>query len=408
MVSDNALFSIAHAFSPAQLSLARELRGLLKHELAARVGKSPSAIGQFESGRSRPEPQTISALALALGVPPRFFAREAKAPPVIADRCQFRSQRSSGVREQRYVLARGELLKELVALLEEEIDFPEVQVPHAPGPVVSKEDIEACAEAARSSMGLKDGPIGNMVNELENIGAIVVPMDADCRRVDAFSTWIGARPFVFLNAHKGSASRARFDAAHELGHLVMHPDVVPGSWELERQADQFASAFLLPHNSFGKECPRRLNFEHLRELKVRWKVSLGALIMRARDLGFFSEATVRRAYVQMNRDGIRYNEPDEPSAEVPQLIRSALDLVRDDGITLENLAELMGLSVHELTALIEGRDLPSLVTSATASLTASSSSTGDTGSLFEVNNDSQLPEETNSPESDHPVLKRLL
>jgi len=407
MVSDNALFSIAHAFSPAQLTLARELRGLLKHELAERVGKSPSAIGQFENGRSRPEPQTISALALALGVPPRFFAREAKAPPVVADRCQFRSQRSSGVREQRYVLARGELLKELVALLVEEIDFPEVQVPHAPGPVVSKEDVEACADAARSAMGLKDGPIGNMVNELENIGAIVVPMDAGCRRVDAFSTWIGTRPFVFLNAHKGSTSRARFDAAHELGHLVMHPDVVPGSWELERQADQFASAFLLPRSSFSKECPRRLNFEHLRELKVRWKVSLGALIMRARDLEFFSEATVRRAYVLMNRDGIRYNEPDEPPAEVPQLIRSALDLVRDDGSTLEDLAERMGLSVQELTALVEGRDLPSLVTSATTSLTAPGTPTTGAGEWFEGTDEPQAPEEIDAPQAARPMLKRI-
>ncbi|MFY0581659.1 ImmA/IrrE family metallo-endopeptidase [Cystobacter fuscus] len=365
MLPHNALFSIAHAFNPAQLTLARELRGLLKHELAEKVGKSPSAIGQFENGRARPEPQTILALSLALGLPPGFFAREAKAPAVVPDRCQFRSQRSSSVREQRYVLARGELLKELVALLNEDVDFPEPKVPHAHGPVRSIEDVEECAEMARRQMGLKDGPIGSMVNELENLGVMVIPMDADCRRVDAFSTWIDKRPYVFLNTFKGSTSRARFDAAHELGHLVMHPDVVPGSPELEHQADQFASAFLLPRSSFSKECPRRINFEHLRELKVRWKVSLAALLYRGRELGFFSEAAVRRAYIQMNSLGIRRNEPDEPTAEEPQLLQSALKVVLAEETTEGELAEKMGLSVHELLALVEGRDLPNVITSTT-------------------------------------------
>lgn len=368
MLPHNALFSIAHAFNPEQLTLARELRGLLKHELAEKVGKSPSAIGQFENGRARPEPQTLFALSLALGFPPGFFAREAKAPAVVPDRCQFRSQRSSSVREQRYVLARGELLKELVALLEEDVEFPEPNVPHAPGPVRSIEDVEACAEMARREMGLQDGPIGSMVNELENLGVMVIPMDADCRRVDAFSTWIDKRPYVFLNTFKGSTSRARFDAAHELGHLVMHPDVVPGSPELERQADQFASAFLLPRSSFSKECPRRLNFDHLRELKVRWKVSLAALLYRGRELGFFSEAAVRRAYIQMNRLGIRRNEPDEPPAEVPHLLQAALKAVLAEETTEGELAAKMGLSVQELLALVEGRDLPNSITSTTTTV----------------------------------------
>ncbi|MCP3143602.1 XRE family transcriptional regulator [Pyxidicoccus xibeiensis] len=369
MLPNSALFSIVHAFNPAQLTLARELRGLLKHELAERVGKSPSAIGQFENGRARPEPQTLLALSLALGFPPVFFARTARAPVVAADSCQFRSQRSSSVREQRYVLARGEMLKELVTLLEaDHVDFPEARVPHAPGPVRSLEDVEACAEMARREMKLGEGPIGSMVNELENIGVMVIPLDSDCRRVDAFSTWIARRPYIFLNSAKGSTSRARFDAAHELGHLVMHPDVVPGSPELERQADQFASAFLLPRTSFSKECPRRLNLQHLRELKVRWKVSLEALLYRGRELGFFSEASVRRAYVQLNRLGLRRNEPDEPPEERPHLLPSALSALLEAGGTHAEIAQDMGISPQELVALIEGRDLPDVVTRATTSL----------------------------------------
>src|SRR3954464_12846339 len=117
MLENSDLHSIAHAFRPRQLTLARDLRGLLKHELAAKIEKTPSAVGQFENGRARPDPSTIYALSLALGVPPAFFAREPLAEEVRPDACQFRSLRSCTVREQRYVIARAELLKELVAVL---------------------------------------------------------------------------------------------------------------------------------------------------------------------------------------------------------------------------------------------------------------------------------------------------
>jgi hypothetical protein len=113
----------------------------------------------------------------------------------------------------------------------------------------------------------------------------------DCEDMDAFSAWHAKRPIVFLIDHKGSTSRLRFGAAHELGHLVMHADVVAGSPELERQANRFASAFLLPRETFLPECPRRLNWPHFYELKRRWKVSVAALVRRAYDLECISEAS---------------------------------------------------------------------------------------------------------------------
>jgi hypothetical protein len=50
-----------------------------------------------------------------------------------------------------------------------------------------------------------------------------------------------------LTPHDAARPRGRFDAAHELGHLVMHGHErpLPGP-EAEREANQFASAFLMP------------------------------------------------------------------------------------------------------------------------------------------------------------------
>ncbi|WP_431014433.1 ImmA/IrrE family metallo-endopeptidase, partial [Campylobacter jejuni] len=64
--------------------------------------------------------------------------------------------------------------------------------------------------------------------EAHGIIALRLPTETDAA-VDAFSTYSGARPLVFLSPTKDDKARSRFDAAHELGHLVLHPDTEPGS-----------------------------------------------------------------------------------------------------------------------------------------------------------------------------------
>ncbi|MCH6544747.1 MAG: ImmA/IrrE family metallo-endopeptidase, partial [Deltaproteobacteria bacterium] len=92
-------------------------------------------------------------------------------------------------------------------------------------------------------------------------------MSAETSAVDAFSFWHGARPCIFLNPSKRSASRSRFDIAHELGHLVLHADAAPGSPIHEKEANAFASAFLLPRETFGSECPTQLSWSDFWKLK---------------------------------------------------------------------------------------------------------------------------------------------
>jgi hypothetical protein len=62
---------------------------------------------------------------------------------------------------------------------------------------------------------------------------------------------------IILFADKGKKDRSRFDAAHELGHLVMHGPSTPEEQlkEVERQAHQFAAAFLTPETSVQPTSP---------------------------------------------------------------------------------------------------------------------------------------------------------
>ena len=338
-------------FNPARLVLAREARGLRKNELAERVELTPSAVSQIEMGKIRPSAETLLRLALALRVRPAFFAAETAAA-ITAEQCHFRRLRSATQGEQRRVRAAGALILEVVGHLERLVEIPAETITPLSAQVDDAEGVEPLAERVRDAWGLGRGPVSDVVALLERHGVLPVEVEGHSERLDAFSTWAGSRPLVFLSTGKESASRRRFDAAHELGHLLMHVDVSPGDPALERQADAFASAFLLPRATFGAECPPRLSWPHLQELKRRWKVSLAAMVRRAYDLGIYSEATYRRAYMQLNQRGWRENEPAEPRMERPRLLREVIALLEEAGHPRESVAATVHLHVPDFERLL--------------------------------------------------------
>lgn len=349
--TDRDADALVEGFRPQRLILAREARGLQKKELAERVDLTPSAVSQIELGKIRPAPETLLRLALALRVPPGFFSGP---PPlaIAAEDCHFRRLRSATQTEQRRVRATGAMILEVVHQLEQLAELPAEELTPLAAHVETGEEIEALAERVREAWNLGLGPVSDVVALLERRGVLPVEVDGHSERLDAFSVWAGHRPVVFLSTEKESASRRRFDAAHELGHLLMHADVSPGDPELEKEADTFASAFLLPRATFGAECPRRLSWPHLQELKRRWKVSLAAMVRRAYDLGIYSEATYRRGYMQLNKRGWRENEPDEPIMERPRVLQEVVQLLERAGFPRSRVAERVCLHVPDLERLL--------------------------------------------------------
>ncbi|NOJ97780.1 ImmA/IrrE family metallo-endopeptidase [Corallococcus coralloides] len=334
---------VAMRFQPAQLTRARELRALTKTELAERVQKTPSAISQFESGVSRPDAETIARLALGLGVPVGFFAKPSGVLSIPIEGCHFRSSRSVSQYSRRQAVRIGELAQELTDFLEGEgIESPVEALTSLKRTVQTLDEIETLALDVRRAWGLGMGPIPRLVALLEGKGVRILPLINACADVDAFSVWHRGVPIVLL-APK-AASRMHFDLAHELGHLLMHEDAEPGDAELERQADSFASAFLLPQDSFLDECPARWRLSTFQALKKRWFVSIQALVVRAHRLGRLSPASYRRAFVELNQLGLRRNEPDEWMFEQPVVLRKSIELVGVDW-PLEKIAAV--LSLHE-------------------------------------------------------------
>jgi Zn-dependent peptidase ImmA (M78 family) len=101
---------------------------------------------------------------------------------------------------------------------------------------------------------------------------------------------------------------------------------------IEREADRFASAFLLPRKSFPAEV-FTTRLDSFVSLKQRWKVSIQAMVYRCKQLGIFDEDQVTNLYKQISARRWRTREPldDTLPLEQPRILRRAVEMVVSAG-----------------------------------------------------------------------------
>lgn len=295
------------AFEPARLRLARELREWSQADLAARVPVTAAAIGQYESGATRPSERVLSDLGHALDVPASFF----DLPVTETHDGFFRSTRRTPVAHRRRARALAHIAHDLATCDSADNVLPRVSLPRLPRPDLgaSREEIEELARRARKDWGLPGGPVPNVVRLLEDHGIVVLRLPLDTADVDAFSLPFPDRPVIVLGTDKNDRARSRFDGSHEFGHLIMHGEQVWGLKEVENQAHAFAAAFLMPADDIRDELPRHADWPVLFELKRRWQVSLAALLMRAKSLRRMSDSSYLTAVKALSARGWRRVEP---------------------------------------------------------------------------------------------------
>lgn len=351
-------------FDGARLALARRLARLPRAQLARDVSLSPPAITQFERGTSHPTAPIAAALALRLGVPEDFFQHGRLSPGLPDTSAHFRSLRATPALSRDQALAFAELAMDVVAAVEQYVDLPDVDLPDVgdAGPDTGRADLAAAATRTRAAWGIPTGPIGHVVRLLEAHGVVVLSLpdqvggrDLD-PGVDAFSTAAPARPLVLLSPLKNDKARSRFDAAHELGHLLLHHDTDPGNKIVEGQAQGFAAEFLMPADQIVDDLPRRLDWERLHAAKRRWGTSLKALVYRARTLGVLSETAARLANITLAQQGNPEAGPLGPP-ERPTLLGRAVEILEANGTYLDDLAVAARLPYDRVTDVVDsGRD----------------------------------------------------
>ena len=341
-------------FDGERLSLARRLARKPRTTLAQEVGVSAAAITQFERRQAKPTRAVAAQLALALGTPLEFFQEGLRVPRIPVESAHFRSLRSTPALSRDRALAFAELGAAVVSVFEAYLDFPALSFStHLVDGTVNSARIAEIARETRREMNIGVGPVPHVVRALEAAGVIVLTMPTyiDSREVDAFSTDTGGRPLVLLSPGKSDRARSRFDAAHELGHLVMHPDVEPGSKIVEEQAQTFASQFLAPDDELVSDLPPRLDWNRLLEAKAKWKISLRALAFRAHRLGVWSDATYTRANKQLSYEGNPERGELGPR-EQPVAVGKAMQILAEAGYSADYLAASSRLPIASLDEIV--------------------------------------------------------
>lgn len=334
-------------FNPSRLVAARQRAKMTKKDLAKRADLTEKSLTYYEEGR-QPTPATVEKLSLALGFPAEFFFGDDLDTPS-ADNASFRSFSRMSAAQRDAALAAGAIAFSFADWIEANFHLPAVDVPDLAGA-----DPEMAAEVVRSEWGLGVLPIKNMVHLLESKGVRVFSLVEDTREVNAFSSWQrGVIPFVFLNTVKSSES-SRFDAAHELGHLVLHRHGDTKGKQVEAEANAFASALLMPRSEMLALASRIRSVADVIRIKKRWNVSAMALVYRLHKVGVLTDWLYRAMCIELSSMGLRTKEVDSADRETSLVLKKVFEAIKAQGRGLRTIAASLTLPVDELHKLVFG------------------------------------------------------
>ena len=336
-------------FRGERLKNARLLRGLTLTELAERTEISKQSLSQYENG-SIPDIQRVVTIARALDFPTEYFLQEDKCKTV-TEVTYFRSLTSATKMSRTAQSLKLECVAKMFQILAQYVEFPILNLPEVEfigsddefddvAQKAMQEEIESIALTVREHWGLGVSPIPNLQLTLEENGIIVTGFDTGDKKIDAFSqrTLIDGGDVFFIAVAQGEKPKGRifFDMAHELGHILLHPwseslDLISKEdfKSREEQANRFASAFLLPRDSFLREIqayPTDLNY--YLHLKKRWHCSMQAMIYRSHQLKAITNNQYQYMMRQLSKKGWRTNEPgDTPYYLNENIFQGAIDVL---------------------------------------------------------------------------------
>ncbi len=340
-------------FNGMRLRMGRVYRGKTINDLAELLGVTKQMISKYEHGKSVPSSEMLFKLEQYLQFPRNFFFEDENEVVHIGN-TYFRSLSTTPKKDLEAQKLKLLFLSKIYRCIAEYIKFPIVNLPELSEGAI--DSIELAASEAREFWGLGQNPIPNMVRQLEANGVIVNTSRTNFSTIDAFTQQQKCEDkqyyFVVLGNDKGNGYRRQFDAAHELGHILINDSYVDLSQiekeeekEIEKQANQFAAAFLLPKEAFIRDVsmhPKDLN--HYLYLKKKWNVSVGAMVVRAYNLGIIEYNQYHYLQRQISAKGWRKEEPNDSSfpPASPILLKKAITMILESKkLTGYQLLELL-------------------------------------------------------------------
>ena len=335
-------------FNRDRLELARKRRRYTAKILAERARIAAVTLSRIVNGSQIPDETTIERLVSALDFPRGFFFRDS-IDSIDPSAASFRSFTSMSARERDAALGAGELAFEITDWIRGRFNLPPADLLD----LSHERDPSGAARMLRQYWAIGEKPISHMIKLLEAKGVRVFSLAENTNNVDAFSCWRNGEPYVFLNTFK-SAERSRFDAAHELAHLVLHKHGGPQQGRAaEFEAHAFAASFLMPSADVIATIPFVASLDQIVRIKKRWGVSVGALAYRLHKMNIISDWNYRTFCIQINRK-YKNSEPDGLAQERSSILHQVLTDLWKEGVTRNHIADELDLPREEIENLIFG------------------------------------------------------
>ncbi|MCM1122760.1 MAG: XRE family transcriptional regulator [Eubacterium sp.] len=318
-------------------------KGMSMKELASLVGVSPMAISYYESGERRPSMDTIKALAKVLGVKVTDFLSNRNENLVFAHG-EFRKGSKLSVKQQDYI---KESVEEYLGRFYSVIDvlggdvLPDAPICHR---LVLADDAEKNALAMRKYLHISEfGPVGNLVELLENKGIFVYITEIDNDAFSGMNGLVNGRPYVIINGQM-SSERIRSTIAHEMAHIVFRWSENMEEKQVEDMATAISGAFLFPFADAKRELGiRRTSITRDMTLTCReYGISMYLLVKRANLCGIVNDNIAKNFYMKAGQAGWKKHEPSRIRKEEPMLfMQLVFRAVSENEISVQKGAELL-------------------------------------------------------------------
>jgi len=338
-----------------RIKQARKASGLSMRALAEKANISAMAISKYENDQSIPSSSVVIELSKALGVRGEYFYRSEE---IELNNVEYRKHSALPKKIQNQI--EGNVIEQLERYFELEHFLPsrpiqEFKIPNSiPKNVRGYSDIESVAIKLREAWNLGINPIAELTDTLEERGIQVFQSDVlDDDKFDGLAVMVNSIPVIVVGKGKGwKGDRQRFTLAHELGHFILEGRIDKNILDIEKAANRFAGAFLVPESEARKELGEKRSWFEPKELYVlkhAYGFSMGGWLHRAHELEIISDQNYKRMIIFFRKQGWHKNEPGgQLLPEKPQLFEQLVfRALAEDLIGESKAAELMSISVRD-------------------------------------------------------------
>ncbi|MFT9147049.1 MAG: XRE family transcriptional regulator, partial [Oenococcus sp.] len=336
-------------FDGRQLRVFRESCHTSVVDFAAKMNIGLSTIQKYELNLKIPDFFFWNRMNSIFGVGQVFFEDQADSSDGFEENSiAFRSKVVSHTKETNDEVSFLNQSNSLILKLSDGILFPHRIIfelrDQIQRMVLDGAKIEELADFARRELNI-DNQNNNLMVSIENSGVNVIEHGLS-DKFDAYSAWSKRNvPYIVLGNLYESNFRRNFDLAHELGHLLLHygknfslDDTQTRA--LEKEANQFASIFLMPEQEFVQLFHEYVHFpsdpNDYIGLKSKIQVSIVAIAMRAYKLDLISDKQYKSFFINVSMNKYRLEEPLDHDKHFPLIRPGKIRAIIETRVSSEN------------------------------------------------------------------------